>query len=176
MPKSRIKLQRDVLLPRVVEKRDFWLCIIAIEGEITEKEYFQKFGSPKVKIDILPTFAGHSSEPESIIERLRKYKRDNDLQEEDKCWLVFDVDNREDSRLNTVCVQARKEHFEVAISNPCFEFWLFLHKFDVSELDPSISQSPLEKRPHEMKQILQYNYGSLSYIHYLTLLFPPIYV
>lgn len=54
MPDRRIRLQRDVVLPRVVEKRDYWLCVIAIEGEKTEKQYFQKFGGVKVKIDILP--------------------------------------------------------------------------------------------------------------------------
>lgn len=163
MPDRRIRLQRDVVLPRMVTKRDFSLCVIAIEGEKTEKQYFQKFGGKKVKVDILPTRVGHSSEPEGVMERLRKYKQENDLQEEDRCWLVFDVDDRDSERLKTVCAQAKDERFTAVISNPCFEFWLFLHKFDASELDQSIQQVASEKRSQEMKQILKYNYHSLPY-------------
>ncbi|MCW3100732.1 MAG: hypothetical protein JWL77_6350 [Chthonomonadaceae bacterium] len=163
MPKSRIRIQRDAVLPRIEKKRDGSICVIAIEGERTEKQYFQKFGSTKIRVEILPTLTGDSAEPEGVIERLRKYKQDNDLDEDDKCWLVVDVDHRNAERLNNVCTQAKAERFQVAISNPCFEFWLFLHKFEADELSPSIHQVPLEKRPHETKQIVKYDYKSLSY-------------
>ncbi len=163
MPKSHIKIQRDVLLPRIERNRDGRIWVIAIEGEKTEKQYFKKFGSTKIKIEILPTLLGDPAEPEDIIERLRKYKRENDLYEDDECWLVFDVDNRDEERLKKVCVQAREQRFQVAISNPCFEFWLFLHKFDAGELLHSIYQVVPEKRPREMKLMLKYDYKSLPY-------------
>lgn len=163
MPNRRITLQRDFVLPRIEEEREYWICVIAIEGEKTEKQYFQKFGNTRVNIEILPTLTGNSSEPESILERLRKYKQEKDLNEKDKCWLVFDVDDRDEDRLKMVCVQARKERFKVAISNPCFEFWLFLHKFDANELNQSLHQISPEKRPAEMKKLVNYNYHSLSF-------------
>jgi len=114
-------------------------------------------------VEVLPTLSGDSAEPEGIIERLRKYKQMNDLDAEDKCWLVFDVDHRDDERLKAVCIQAKAERFRVAISNPCFEFWLFLHTFEADELNSSIHRVPLEKRSHMMKQIVKYDYKSLSY-------------
>lgn len=166
MPDRRInisRIQRDVVLPRLEKNRDTSLCVIAIEGERTEKQYFQKFGSTKIKIEILPTLSGDSAEPEGVIERLRKYKRENDLDAEDKCWLVVDVDHRTEDRLKAVCVQAKEERFQVAISNPCFEFWLFLHKFEADELLQSIYQVMPENRPHEMKRMLEYDYKSLPY-------------
>jgi len=163
MPNRRIKIQRDVVLPRIERKREGWICVIAIEGERTEKQYFQKFGSTKIKIEILPTLSGDSAEPEGVIERLRKYKSENDLGEEDKCWLVVDVDHRSEDRLKAVCVQAREERFQVAISNPCFEFWLFLHRFEATELQQGIYQAMPEQRPHEMKRMLDYDYKSLPY-------------
>ena len=168
MPKSRIKIQRGVVLPRIERRRDGSIWVIAIEGEKTEKLYFQKFGSTKIHVEIIPTLSGDSAEPEGVIERLRKYKRDNDLDEADKCWLVVDVDHRTDERLKTVCAQAKEERFQVAISNPCFEFWLFLHKFEADELNQSIHQLALEQRSAEMKQILQYDYKSLSYSEFCS--------
>ena len=142
------------------------MCIIAIEGEKREKQYFDKFGNTKIKVVTLPTLTGDSSEPEEIIKRLREYKEKEDIQEDDMCWLVFDVDNRSEERLKVVCDEAEKENFRVAISNPCFEFWLFLHKFDAKGLDQSIYQVSPEQRPKLMKQILhdsKYDYHSLDH-------------
>ena len=163
MPDRRRNIQRDVVLPRIERQRDGWICVIAIEGEKAEKQYFQKFGSTKIKIEILPTLSGDSAEPEGIIVRLQKYKQANDLDEDDKCWLVVDVDHRSEDRLKAVCIQAKAERFQVAISNPCFEFWLFLHKFEADELLQSIHDAEPEQRPHEMKLMLQYDYKSLPY-------------
>ena len=119
--------------------------------------------APKIKVVPLPTRSGDSAEPEGVMERLRTYKQDNDIDEDDKCWLVVDVDHRIEERLKTICVQAKAERFRVAISNPCFEFWLFLHKFEVEELPQNLHQLAPEKRPHEMKQIVKYDYKSLPY-------------
>jgi hypothetical protein len=103
------------------------------------------------------------SAPEHIIARLKNYKIAQDLQDEDTCWLVFDVDNRGESTLTELCSQAATEHFLVAISNPCFEFWLFLHRFNAEELDLRVSAAAPANRPHELKQILKYNYMKLEY-------------
>ena len=75
MPNRHIKIQRDVVLPRIEQKRESWLFVIAIEGTNTEKQYFDKFNNKKVIVDILPTLVGDSS-PESVLERLRKYKNE----------------------------------------------------------------------------------------------------
>jgi RloB-like protein len=163
MPDRRRNIQRDTVSPRIENKRDYSIWVIAFEGGKTEGQYFNKFGSSKIKIVPLSTRSGDSTEPEDIFERMRDYKRKNIVYDDDKCWLVVDVDDRNEERLKTVCVQARAERCQVAISNPCFEFWLFLHKFEADELPLTIHQLAAEKRPHEMKQILKYDYKSLPY-------------
>ncbi len=167
MPKSRIKIQRDLVLPRTERTRSAVLFVIAIEGAETEKRYFHKFRHPKVLIDILPSAEGRSS-PEHVIERLIAYKDQNDLQEGDECWLVFDVDDRSDEKIEAIYEEALKQQFQTAVSNPCFEFWLWLHRFDNDELPDQIHHVKVGGRPANMKEILQYQYRNLSYDQFLS--------
>jgi hypothetical protein len=167
LPKSRIKIQRDLVLPRPERVREAVLFVIAIEGAQTEKRYFQKFRHPKVLIDILPSMEGRSS-PEYVIERLIAYKGENDLQDGDECWLVFDVDHRLDEDIEEIYRQALDEQFRTAVSNPCFEFWLFLHRFDADELPDEIHHVPIGGRAATMKKILDYRYSSLRYDEFLS--------
>jgi len=167
MPKSRIKIKRDIVLPRPEPTRSFSLFVIAVEGEKTERLYFLKFGNSKIKVVTLPTTAGYSS-PEHIMERLSTYRQHNDLQDEDECWLVFDIDHRTDDFMETMYEQALKRRFRLAVSNPCFEIWLFLHGFDMSELDNEIRQANAEKRSAKMKEFLPYNYRAVP-IHQFRL-------
>ena len=47
-------------------------------------------------------------------------------------WLALDVDRWPKTNLRSVCKDAKKRGFGLAISNPCFELWLYLH---ISEND-----------------------------------------
>jgi hypothetical protein len=158
-----------MIQPRIQRKRESWLFVIAIEGTKTEDLYFEKFNCRKVKVDILPTLKGHST-PESVLERLRKYKSENDIGEDDECWLVVDVDDRSEEKLKKVFSDAIEEQFQIAISNPCFEFWLFLHRFKADELPMHIRQVEVVNRPKTMKHILdetKYSYRSIPYGDFL---------
>lgn len=44
----------------------------------------------------------------------------------DACWLVTDVDQF-DPELHQVLLDAASEGVKVAVSNPCFELWLYWH-------------------------------------------------
>jgi hypothetical protein len=44
----------------------------------------------------------------------------------DEVWCVFDVDEFDDD-IKTATENARRAEISLAISNPCFEFWLLLH-------------------------------------------------
>lgn len=155
MPKSKIKLQYDTVLPRVVNRRESKLFIIATEGEKREPAYFEKFGSSNIKMIVLKADKGRSA-PTQLIEEFDKYRNDpnKDFGEGDECWIVFDTDHHNETDLTKIVKDSKTGGFKVAVSNPCFEYWLFLHKFDAHELSPTICEEEVLQRPHKMKNVL----------------------
>ena len=156
MPKSKIKLQYDVVLPRVVNRRESKLFIIATEGEKREPDYFKKFGSTNIKMIILEGTGGLSA-PTQLIEKLDEYRKDSnkDFGEGDECWIVFDTDHHNEADMEDILKASKTGGFSVAVSNPCFEYWLFLHRFDAHELPPTICDEEVLQRPHRMKNVLK---------------------
>jgi hypothetical protein len=127
-------INRQKLLDRPYNQRDARLFVIATEGKKTEKAYFEGlFFDSRIKIEILPTGDNNQSSPKHVIERLNTFKDRYDLREDDTLWLVIDVDNWKPKNLSEVCREAKQKGYRLAISNPCFEVWLYLH---VSDLDP----------------------------------------
>lgn len=114
------------------------LIIIAAEGECTEKIYFEALRSSvqnsRVHIKILDRSAEdrHNSSPEFVLNQLVQYENENQIADDDELWLVIDKDRWTIKAIKTVaqrCVQDSALH--LALSNPCFELWLLLHRVDV---------------------------------------------
>ena len=122
-----MRIRRTKLLDRTVNVRDATLCVIATEGEHTEKQYFAVFSNRRVRVWTLPTGEDHQSAPHHVLSRLDKFKQEHDLNEEDTLWLMVDVDHRRAGELDPICREAVQKGFGLAISNPCFELWLLLH-------------------------------------------------
>ena len=137
---------------RIEHERDTSLVIIATEGEKTEKQYFESklFKSTRVQVRVLETTEGMSA-PKHVIDRLRGYVREYNLEEGDQLWLVFDRDRWPEEQLAEVCRQAQRMHkgkaIRLGISNPCFELWLYLHHADwtKSSATPKEVESALRK-------------------------------
>lgn len=55
------KIKRTKLLDRHYRWRETKLFIIATEGELTEKQYFEMFKSSRIKIEVLSTDDGKSA-------------------------------------------------------------------------------------------------------------------
>ncbi|WP_395142823.1 RloB family protein [Armatimonas sp.] len=115
------------LLERKVGTRDPKLFVVAIEGDKTERRYLEplrkRYG---VEMTILPP-QGHSS-PQAVLKKLKDYQASEDWMLGDELWLMVDVDKWH--RLPEVCHEAKTAGYEIAISNPRFELWLWLHLFD----------------------------------------------
>lgn len=139
-----MKISRTKLLPRTVNVRDSWLCIIATEGAKTEEQYFAMFPKDRVRVVVLPTGEDGKSSPQHVLERLEEYEETYNLGREDKRWLMIDVDKWRPRNLKEVCKQAQQRKFELAVSNPCFELWLWLHHADVEVADANCQA--IEKR------------------------------
>ena len=108
------------------------LFLIAAEGHNTEPSYFrelQKLCESKL-IQCLPR-ESHATDPNNILLDLKRMMRKAGLQAGDEVWLVADLDNRSEQDFQDVIdwsqtVRSGTRH-DLALSNPCFEYWIILH-------------------------------------------------
>ena len=84
-----------------------------------------------MKIQVIPPDPDHKSAPIYTYERAVAYLADKDLQEDDQVWLVMDTDDWSDAQLMEVERACSDKGWHLAISNPCFEVWLYLHYDDL---------------------------------------------
>jgi hypothetical protein len=135
------KINRTKLLDRQHDRRDARLFIIATEGAVTEKQYFERFGNSRIKVEVLATGNDNKSAPKYVFDRLNSFKEQFDLHEDDMLWLVIDVDRwNKDGELSQICREAKQKNYHLAVSNPCFEVWLCLHFGDLDPEDRTCKQ------------------------------------
>ncbi|MFT5702878.1 MAG: hypothetical protein ACI9TO_000232 [Rickettsiales bacterium] len=104
--------------------------VIAVEGDATELKYFEmiqeKF-KDVIKLEIIPS--NSKSHPQYLLQNLetikRKYFGYRPKERPKSYWMVCDVDLH--TNLQSTISVAQENGFKIAISNPCFEVWLFLH-------------------------------------------------
>lgn len=116
----------------IAHLRDTRLVIIAAEGRKTEKQYFRLFRDHRVQVIVIPSDDNRSA-PEYILERLNQFARTYQIGQDDELWLMIDTDRWGDRKLAEICREAVKKDYWLAISNPCFEVWLYLHLGDIDE-------------------------------------------
>jgi hypothetical protein len=104
--------------------------IIATEGALTEKIYFDEFKPPReaaFQVKVLEN-RKHKTRPKQVFKRLVSYSGEFALAPDDELWLVIDRDSWTQDELDEVAqLIAERNNFYLALSNPCFELWLFLH-------------------------------------------------
>ncbi|WP_159037247.1 RloB family protein [Streptomyces specialis] len=97
--------------------------LIVCGGVKTEKDYFHgmrdHFRSPNVTIKV----DTDARSPLHVVRKAASSFRNNS-DDFDECWAVFDVD---DFDVSTAVAEAKRGNVNLAISNPCFEYWLLLH-------------------------------------------------
>jgi hypothetical protein len=111
--------------------RDTRILFIGIEGgsDSTSREhrYFDIFKKDNLKIQIrvYPSEENRSS-PNHVLAHLKRQLEQENLYPDDEKWLVIDVDRYTD-HLREVAKECKDAGIELAVSNPCFEYWLLLH-------------------------------------------------
>ena len=106
------------------------LFIIASEGEVTEPSYFQLINNCQTIVSVKCLKRSQSS-PLYVLKKLEQYIKEEGLRSTDEAWLVVDVDEWPENDLIVLDTWSKKkENYGLAISNPCFEFWLLLHFHD----------------------------------------------
>jgi hypothetical protein len=102
---------------------------IFTEGCETEPRYFAmigKFFANNIHLSI--KYRKTRPQPLQILKYVKKFIRDEKLKKDDEVWIIVDVDDRNKTDFQPLHQwAAKKENYGLAISNPCFEYWLLLH-------------------------------------------------
>ncbi|RLB70224.1 MAG: hypothetical protein DRH04_03980 [Deltaproteobacteria bacterium] len=101
------------------------LFLVFPEGKLTENLYFRMFSSRKFTVKVFPN--NRKSDPIHILQKATDYVRKHGRETGDQVWLVIDRDIWPEEQLTDVCTACREQGFVIAVSNPCFEYWLLLH-------------------------------------------------
>lgn len=108
---------------------------IACEGAATERIYFEELKPGRdAFVQLVPVpRAGHKSHPRDVLGDLVRWAAKHGLRGRGEGWIVIDREdeaNRSTQVLDEVCAEAARHGFMAAVSNPCFELWLWLHLRD----------------------------------------------
>ena len=103
---------------------------VFVEGKATEKDYFTRLRSEfHIPKELVPIECTHYTDLGSILEACVKHRRkalsSREAQDSDQWWVVADTEGQEIAR--ELIAKAQKNHVNLCVSGPAFEFWLLLH-------------------------------------------------
>jgi hypothetical protein len=151
-------------LSRDIESlRDDRLFIVACDDTFAPKQYFDFFRITRVKIHVVPTTDG-TSVGAHVLNRLPQFDHDPD----DELWMLLDTDHcATGSHLRgftEALRDASDKQVNVALSKPCFEFWLLLHHLDEAAAVGLADCGDVESKLRE--SVGEYNKTNLKKSHY----------
>lgn len=126
--------------------------LIVCEGKVTEPEYLRGFERSARNNTVQIHIADRHGVPLTLVQQADKLKREAESEAKreadgflayDEVWCTFDID--EHPKLNDARQLAFARGIELAISNPCFELWLWLHFRD----------SPGARHRHDLQRMLR---------------------
>ncbi|NEQ68593.1 MAG: RloB domain-containing protein [Symploca sp. SIO2D2] len=110
------------------------VILVVSEGKVTEPGYIRTFAqyykNSRVKIELCggmgvpKTIVEYAKNRKAEAEKRAKREQDENLKF-DEVWCVFDID--EHPNIPDAIQMASSNGLCLAISNPCFELWLWLH-------------------------------------------------
>jgi hypothetical protein len=120
---------------KLVQEKRF---LVVVEGAVTEPEYIEAVRrSRRMRSIAIQIETGHTepigivNQAKSMMERARK------TDQYDQVWCVFDSETKQTQRCRKGLLEAinsaghaRGGSIGLAISNPCFELWIWLHEHD----------------------------------------------
>jgi hypothetical protein len=113
--------------------RDASLVVIASEDKYAVRQYFDFFESSRIQFKVLETQDGKSA-PEHVLARLNEYIDEFEIGDGDTFWLICDcghwIEPNHIHNLTQALKECRQKSIQFALSNPCFDLWLYLHFAD----------------------------------------------
>lgn len=128
----RDRPQRKLRGPPVVELRK--RILVVCEGEVTEPNYLNALKDWKKTPTVEVRVEGPAGDPFTLVTKAKEMKisadaeaekRDDDTFRYDEVWCCFDVDKFDNVARSRD--MAKANGLFLAMSNPCFELWLYLH-------------------------------------------------
>jgi hypothetical protein len=142
------------------ERRIKKLFVIATEGAKTEPTYFKLFNRYGYAVAVKCIEGKDKSAPKHVLKSMRDHIEKNDLIEGDEAWLVVDTDNWREADLKALHAWSTSEpSYGLAVSNPCFEYWLLLH-FEEAKGAPDANECLHRLRKH----MPHYDKGNLDVV------------
>ncbi len=120
------------------------VIIISCEDSNTEPAYFNTIKeklsadiSALIKVEVVKKEAG-ASEPKDVICNLENFineEYDYKSEYDDELWLIWDREKVKSRKENILAVlpKCKEKNYNIAMTNPLFEFWLLLHLVDISK-------------------------------------------
>lgn len=135
MPREREELFRESY---TTEKER--IIVLAFEGNDTERIYFEefkasiKFNDELIYLHLLKRPQNNTnSAPNHVFDKLKREAKDEfNFNKNDELWMIIDTD-RWKNIPDIIQACRHLENMFVAVSNPCFEFWLLLHIKNIEE-------------------------------------------
>lgn len=140
MPREREEFFRE---SNTTEREKIF--VLAFEGNKTEEKYFSefrdsnKFNSELIYLHLLKRANDDTnSAPSHVFSKLKKEAKDEfNFKVGDELWMIIDTDNWKNIP-SIIQTCNGLENMFVAVSNPCFEFWLLLHVKDIKEYSEEV--------------------------------------
>lgn len=135
MPRERVELFR-LSNARPKEK----IIVLAYEGNNTEPQYFEaikehnRFNDDLIYlVSLRRSKTDTNSAPRHVFNKLKRESKDEyNFASSDELWMIIDRDRWPNiQQIFTFCQD--EGNFYLALSNPCFEFWLLLHLKDIKD-------------------------------------------
>jgi RloB-like protein len=129
--------------------------LIVCEGQKTEPQYFKGIRQHKRLRTLQVTIVDASgrTNPIGIINRAiaerQIIKADKGWEPDDTLWAVFDGDehrHQDPQNWQTAIAKAKTQKINLAITNPCFEFWYLIHYQDAfGQMNADAAAKKLQK-------------------------------
>lgn len=141
--------------PPSVEPR---ACVLLVcEGKKTEPNYFKSLRKELRLTTVEVKIVGQGAAPKTVVKKAVELARDRKQEvhrgrdgiEYDHVWCVFDVEQtHQNPSLPAALDQAAATGIDVALSNPCFEYWFLLHFTNCGQLLSNCKGVLLELKKH----------------------------
>lgn len=122
------KMRKEYNPDRPTRRKRRPIIYIICEGKETEILYFKHFRSRDCLVDIIPISSKHKAaehlvkHAKSLISQSTYYPEDGD-----RLWCAFDCDDNKNTELLAAIEYAQKQGYQIAYSNPSFEYWYLIH-------------------------------------------------
>lgn len=159
MPRERTDLIR---LGKFLEKGKIF--VLSYEGNDTEPQYYEalkeklKYKEFTLHIESLKRIKSDTnSAPKHVFNKLIEKRKEYHFKDDDEFWMIIDRDRWKLDEWVEKC--KNEKNFYIALSNPCFEFWLLLHiknidEYSEEEIKDIFENKKISKKRTHLEKIL----------------------